>query len=59
MTDLLLSYAQGLAEYQILISACLFVFVFFAVGRDISRSLRRVEDEIAKIATAMKQMRRD
>jgi hypothetical protein len=59
MTDLLLNYAQGLAEYQILISACLLVFVFFAVGRDIRRGLARVEDELAKIVAAMKQSRRD
>jgi hypothetical protein len=59
MNDLLLNYAQGLAEYQVLISACLIVFVFFAVGRDISRSLGRVEDELAKIVAAMKQIRRD
>jgi hypothetical protein len=59
MNDLLLNYAQGLAEYQILISACLIVFVFFAVGRDISRSLGRVEDELAKIVAVMKQTRRD
>jgi hypothetical protein len=59
MNDLLLNYAQGLVEYQILISACLIVFVFFAIGRDISRSLGRVEDELAKIVAAMKQTRRD
>jgi hypothetical protein len=59
MNDLLLNYAQGLAEYQVLISACLIVFVFFAIGRDISRSLGRVEDELSKIVAAMKQMRRD
>jgi hypothetical protein len=59
MNDLLLNYAQGLAEYQVLISACLIVFVFFAIGRDISRSLGRVEDELAKIVAAMKQIRRD
>jgi len=59
LTDLLLNYAQGLAEYQIVISACLLVFVFFAVGRDISRSLGRVEDELSKIVAAMKQLRRD
>jgi hypothetical protein len=59
MNELLLNYAQGLAEYQVLISACLIVFVFFAVGRDISRSLTRVEDELNKIATAIKQSRRD
>jgi hypothetical protein len=55
MQDLLLSYAQGLAEYQVIISACLVVFVFFAVGRDISRSLARVEDELAKIVSALRQ----
>jgi hypothetical protein len=59
MNDLLLNYAQGLAEYQVLISACLIVFVFFAVGRDISRSLGRVEDELSKIVTAIRQTRRD
>jgi hypothetical protein len=59
LNDLLLNYAQGLAEYQVVISACLIVFVFFAVGRDISRSLRRVEDELSKIVSAMKQLRRD
>jgi hypothetical protein len=59
MNDLLLSYAQGLVEYQVLISACLIVFVFFAVGRDISRSLGRVEDELNKIVAAIKQGRRD
>jgi hypothetical protein len=47
MNDLLLGYAQGLADYQVIISACLIVFVFFAIGRDISRSLGRVEDELA------------
>ena len=40
MNDLLLNYAQGLAEYQVLISACLIVFVFFAIGRDISQDER-------------------
>jgi hypothetical protein len=59
MNDLLSNYAQGLADYQIIISACLIVFVFFAIGRDISRSLGRVEDELAKIVAAMKQSRRD
>lgn len=59
MNDLLLGYAQGLAEYQVLISACLIVFVFFAVGRDISRSVGRVEDELSKIVAAMKQRRLD
>ena len=59
MNDLLLSYAQGLAEYQVLIGACLIVFVFFAIGRDISRSLGRVEDELSKIVAALKQARRD
>src|SRR5690242_12736983 len=38
MNDVLMNYAQGFLEYQVLISACLIVFVFFAVGRDISRS---------------------
>ena len=55
MNDLLSGYAQGLADYQVIISACLIVFVFFAIGRDISRSLGRVEDELAKIVAAMKQ----
>jgi hypothetical protein len=59
MNDLLSNYAQGLSDYQIIISACLIVFVFFAIGRDISRSLGRVEDELAKIVAAMKQSRRD
>ena len=59
MNDLLSGYAQGLADYQVIISACLIVFVFFAIGRDISRSLGRVEDELAKIVAAMKQGRRD
>jgi hypothetical protein len=59
MNELLLSYAQGVAEYQVLISACLIVFVFFAIGRDISRSLGRVEDELSKIVAVMKQGRRD
>jgi hypothetical protein len=59
MNELLLSYAQGLAEYQVLISACLIVFVFFAIGRDISRSLGRVEDELSKIVAVMKQGRRE
>jgi hypothetical protein len=59
MNDLLVNYAQGLVEYQVLISACLIVFVFFAVGRDISRSLGRVEDELNKIVAAIKQGRRD
>jgi hypothetical protein len=59
MHDLLLNYAQGLAEYQVLIGACLIVFVFFAIGRDISRSIGRVEDELSKIVAAMKQIRRD
>jgi len=59
MNDLLLNYAQGLSEYQVLISTCLIVFVFFAVGRDISRSLGRVEDELNKIAAAIRQTRRD
>jgi hypothetical protein len=58
MNELLLSYAQGLAEYQVLISACLIVFVFFAIGRDISRSLGRVEDELSKMVAVMKQGRR-
>ena len=61
MNDLLLGYAQGLAEYQVLIGACLivfvFVFVFFAIGRDISRSIGRVEDELSKIVAAMRQRR--
>jgi hypothetical protein len=59
MSDLLLSFAQGFLEYQVLISACLIVFVFYAVGRDISRSLSRVEDELGKIANAIKQVRRE
>ena len=59
MNDLLLGYAQGLAEYQVLIAACLIVFVFFAIGRDISRSIGRVEDELTKIVAAMKQRRLD
>ena len=59
MNELLLSYAQGLAEYQVLISACLIVFVFFAIGRDISRSLGRVEDELSKIVAVMKLGRRE
>jgi hypothetical protein len=59
MNDLITNYAQGLADYQVIISACLIVFVFFAIGRDISRSLGRVEDELAKIVAAMKQSRRD
>ena len=59
MSDLLLSYAQGFLEYQVLISACLIVFVFYAVGRDISRGLSRVEDELGKIANAIKQVRRE
>jgi hypothetical protein len=57
MNDLLLGYAQGLAEYQVLIGACLIVFVFFAIGRDISRSIGRVEDELSKIVAAMRQRR--
>jgi hypothetical protein len=59
MNDLLLGYAQGLAEYQVLIGACLIVFVFFAIGRDISRSIGRVEDELSKIVAAMRQRRLD
>ena len=59
MNDLLLGYAQGLAEYQVLIGSCLIVFVFFAIGRDISRSIGRVEDELSKIVAAMKQRRLD
>jgi hypothetical protein len=59
MNDLLLGYAQGFAEYQVLIGACLIVFVFFAIGRDISRSIGRVEDELSKIVAAMKQRRLD
>jgi hypothetical protein len=59
MSDLILSYAQGFLEYQVLISACLIVFVFYAVGRDVSRSLNRVEDELGKIVNAIKQTRRD
>jgi hypothetical protein len=59
MSNLLLSYAQGFLEYQVLISACLIVFVFYAVGRDVSRSLSRVEEELGKIANAIKQVRRD
>ena len=59
MYDLLLGYAQGLSEYQVLIGACLIVFVFYAVGRDISRSLDRVEDQLSKISTVIKQLRRD
>jgi hypothetical protein len=59
MNDLLLGYAQGLAEYQVLIGGCLIVFVFFAIGRDISRSIGRVEDELSKIVAAMRQRRVD
>jgi len=59
MNDLLLGYAQGLAEYQVLIGACLIVFVFFAIGRDIIRSIGRVEDELSKIVAAMRQRRVD
>ena len=59
LNDVLLNYAQGLAEYQTVISACLIVFVLFAVGRDISRSLGRVEDALSKIVAAMRQLRRD
>jgi hypothetical protein len=57
MNDLLLGYAQGLLEYQVLIGACLIVFVFFAIGRDISRGIGRVEDELSKIVAAMRQRR--
>lgn len=59
MSDLILTYAQGFLEYQVLISACLIVFVFYAAGRDVSRSLNRVEDELGKIVNAIKQTRRD
>ncbi len=59
MNDLISSYAQGLADYQVIISAWPIVFVFFAIGRDISRNLGRVEDELAKIVAAIKHTRRD
>ncbi len=59
MNDVLLGNEQGLAEYQVLIGACLIVFVFFAIGRDISRSIGRVEDELSKVVAAMRQRRLD
>jgi hypothetical protein len=55
MDDLLLSFAQGFAEYQVIIAACLIVFVLFAIARDIIRSIGRVEDEVSKIVAAMRQ----
>ena len=59
MEDLLLGYAKTLLEYQLLLSACLVVFACYAIGRDINRTLTRIEDQLSRISTALRQSRRD
>jgi hypothetical protein len=59
MEDLLLGYAKSLLEYQVLLSACLIVFACYAIGRDINRSLGRIEDQLSKIFNSLRQSQRD